>query len=233
MERGMGRGRFRLRVAFPKEGRLAHLSHLETARACERSVRRAGLPYAVSHGFNPSMRIAFGPALPVGTGGLREYYDVELDGYVRSGEALERLSEAAPQGLVPRDAAYVSADAPSLAAALVIAHYEVAVETSAEADEVQDALEEVAGDRELVVERKGRTKVFDLAECLPKRTRVRSIEGGALVEITTRMGPAGSLRPESLVDAALGPLDTPYRVASVTRTDLLAEEGSDWLSPLG
>ena len=78
MESGMRRGRFRLRVAFPKEGRLAHLSHLETARACERSVRRAGLSYAVSQGFNPSMRIAFGPALPVGTGMTLSWTDTSV-----------------------------------------------------------------------------------------------------------------------------------------------------------
>ena len=39
---------FRLRVTFCKQGRLALLSHLEVARALERAVRRAGLPYAVS-----------------------------------------------------------------------------------------------------------------------------------------------------------------------------------------
>ena len=43
---------FRLRVTFRETGRLALLSHLEVARALERSVRRAGLPYAVSQGFS-------------------------------------------------------------------------------------------------------------------------------------------------------------------------------------
>jgi radical SAM-linked protein len=179
------------------------------------------------------MRIAFGPALPVGTGGLREYYDVELDGYVPSGEALERLGGAAAGELSPHGAAYVPKDAPSLAAWLVIARYEVSVETPASAGELQNAFEEVARAGEVAVERKGRTKVFDLTECLPKKAEVRSVEGGVQVEMTTRMGPAGSLRPESLVYAALEPVETPYRVSSVTRTDLLAEEGSDWLSPLG
>ena len=64
---------FRLRVVFRKAGRLALLSHLEVARALERAVRRAGLPYAVSQGFSPHMRIAFGAALPVGVGGEREF----------------------------------------------------------------------------------------------------------------------------------------------------------------
>lgn len=55
---------FRLRVTFRETGRLAMLSHLELARALERAVRRAQLPFAVSQGFSPHMRIAFGAALP-------------------------------------------------------------------------------------------------------------------------------------------------------------------------
>ena len=46
---------FRLRMTFCKQGRLAMLSHLEVARALERAVRRAGLPFAVSQGFSPHM----------------------------------------------------------------------------------------------------------------------------------------------------------------------------------
>ncbi len=69
---------FRLRVTFRETGRLAMLSHLELARALERAVRRAGLPYAVSQGFSPHMRIAFGAALPVGVGGTSEFFDLFL-----------------------------------------------------------------------------------------------------------------------------------------------------------
>ncbi len=52
------------------------LSHLELARALERAVRRAQLPFAVSQGFSPHMRIAFGAALPVGVGGTAEIFDL-------------------------------------------------------------------------------------------------------------------------------------------------------------
>lgn len=61
---------FRMRITFAKQGRLALLSHLEVARAIEAvPVRRAQLPFAVSQGFSPHMKIAFGAALPVGVGG--------------------------------------------------------------------------------------------------------------------------------------------------------------------
>ena len=80
---------FRLRVTFRETGRLAMLSHLELARALERAVRRAQLPFAVSQGFSPHMRIAFGAALPVGVGGTAEIFDLFLTDYVPALRALE------------------------------------------------------------------------------------------------------------------------------------------------
>ncbi len=79
---------FRLRVTFRETGRLAMLSHLELARALERAVRRAQLPFAVSQGFSPHMRIAFGAALPVGVGGTAEIFDLFLTDYVPAPRAL-------------------------------------------------------------------------------------------------------------------------------------------------
>ena len=57
---------FRLRVGFSKLDRAALLSHLELLHAIERIVRRAQLPYAITQGFHPHMKLAFGPALSVG-----------------------------------------------------------------------------------------------------------------------------------------------------------------------
>ncbi len=73
---------FRLRVKYQITDRLAYLSHLETVRSMERVVRRAGLPFAITEGFNPHMKIAFGPALPVGAGSRSDYFDLRLREYV-------------------------------------------------------------------------------------------------------------------------------------------------------
>ena len=91
---------FRLRVTYAETGRLVMLSHLEIARALERAVRRAGLPYAVSQGFSPHMKQAFGSALPVGVGGLEEIFDVSLTDYVPPEEALARLIHQEPNNQI-------------------------------------------------------------------------------------------------------------------------------------
>lgn len=222
---------FRLRVRFGKLGRLRHLSHLEVMRALERSIRRADLPYAVTQGFSPHMKAAFGPALPVGTAGLHEYYDLWLRELVPTPEALARLAAATPPGMAPGAVRYVPEKAPSLSAALTIARYEVGVGPAVGPEMLVRAVEDVLADSELTVKAKGKTKVFDLASVLPEEPRVESSGSGSTVVLTTRMGATGSLRPEALVGRALECAGLPHAITTVTRTDLLMETEGGFIRP--
>jgi len=227
-------GEFRLRVCYAKSGRLRFLSHLEVLRAMERVIRRADLPVAVTQGFNPHMKIAFGPALPVGTAGEREYLDVWLTRYTGADEVLARLVGASPAALAPIEARYVGGSEPSLTAAATIAVYVVTVngEGSGE-DGVRAALDRLVATGSLEIEHKGKQKVYDLAQSLPKEPDVRvSPEGATLVSLTVRMGPQGSLRPEVFVRRALESAELPAAVASVTRLDTLIETESGWARPV-
>lgn len=227
-------GEFRLRIAFRKEGRLRWLSHLEVLRAIERTVRRSGLPIAVTQGFSPHMKIAFGPALPVGTAGRREYADIWLTRYTVAEEALDALSASAPHDLAPFEARYVNAKSPSLTAALTIALYEIRAHgEEIEKTAVHAALERVLGRGELSVEHKGKTKVFDLARSVPKDVRVEAVDGGVAIELPVRMGPEGSLRPEALLRAALADAGIEASAVHTTRLDLLVEDEKEvWSRPL-
>jgi radical SAM-linked protein len=219
---------FRLRVCYTKSGRLRFLSHLETVRACERAARRARLPYAVTQGFNPRMRLAFGPALPVGTGGEREYFDLWLTRFVPAEEACRALRGAIAVELAPSACAYAPAKEKSLAATLTIGLYEVAVEGGIPPEELRHCLDEIVASEKLVVEHKGKEKVFDLSDALPKEPEVRSDGDRTVAVVAVRMSERGSLRPEALVKAALA-----REVFMTTiRTDLFVEEQGAWRRPL-
>jgi radical SAM-linked protein len=223
---------YRARVRFRKTGPLRHLSHLEVVHACERAARRARLPYAVTKGFSPHMRIAFGPALPVGTAGLGEYYDLWLMSYVPAAKVLELLVATTPNDLSPVAVAYAGEREASLTAALTIARYEVVIEGgNGFAESLAGSLEAIVSEGVLTVEHKGKQKVFELASTLPKEPEVSSFEGATVVHLTTRMGEQGSLRPETLVTTALARIGLEGRIASVTRTELLVEEEGSWRSP--
>jgi radical SAM-linked protein len=226
-------GEFRLRICYAKAGRACFLSHLEVMRALERSSRRAALPYAVTKGFNPRMKASFGPALPVGTGGEREYFDVWLTRPVPANEALERLRNATPSDLRVAEARYVHEKEPSLTAAATVARYEVAVGgEGVTADLIEKALVTVVGEGRLEVEHKGKIKVFDLARSLPEEVRVRSSRPPIIVEVTTRMGQEGSLRPDVLLNEALSRIPRDGAVVSVTRMDILVDEDGVLRRPL-
>lgn len=219
-------GEFRLRVCFAKGGRLRWLSHLELVRALERVVRRAGLPYAVTAGFSPHMKIAFGHALPVGTAGEHEYFDLWLTSYVRPDEALGALSAASPPDLGPSEAAYISDRQPSLTAYLNVAVYRVVVggEEELSVQSVDEALRTFVSAGELRIERKGKkAKVFDLSRSLREEPRVSVAKDGIEIAMSVRVGPDGSLRPEWLVRSALEQASIAVPRVHVTRVDTLVE----------
>lgn len=212
---------FRLRVTYGKTGRLRFLSHLEVAHACERAVRRTGLGYAVTQGFNPRMRIAFGPALPVGSAGVAEAYDLWLSRLVPAAETLEMLLVATPAGLAPVEARYVSDKEPSLTAAMTLGEYEVVVEDPGMGPgRLAEALARVVGSGSLTIEHKGAMKVYDLAVCIPEGAQVAEEPGRATARMVVHMGPWGSLRPEALVREALGRMDAGSASVTVTRVAL-------------
>lgn len=219
---------FRLRVCFTKTGRLRLLSHLELTRAYERAVRRSGLPYAVSQGFSPKMRVSFGPALPVGTAGEREYLDVFLTRFVPQAEAAEALRRSSVEELRPRACGYVSPQEPSLTSAITIATYDVHLGRRIPHDEAERALRSLLDSGTLCVDHKGKKRVFDLSYVLPKEPEIVSEADATILRVAVRIGDVGSLRPDALVHAALGPdIQT-----TVTRTGLFCEDTHGWHAPL-
>jgi hypothetical protein len=179
------------------------------------------------------MRIAFGPALPVGTGGLREYYDLWMLRYVAGPEVLRALGSASVPDLTAESCGYVSERERSLASALSIAHYEVGAEGGCcEDGKLGGFLKEVVAGGELAVVRKGKDKVFDLSDALPKEPEVRTTDGRTIVEVTVRMSERGSLRPEALVEAAFTRSGLGGSITSVMRTDLSIEEDGVVRRPL-
>lgn len=180
--------RFRLRVSFCKRGRLALLSHLEVAHALERAVRRAGLPFAVSNGFSPHMKIAFGAALPVGVGGSEELFDLQLTDYVPPEEALEALRAASVGDLMVQRCGYIEPGAPAASAAFPVSTYRAEFSEPVGAVEVPE---------EVRVVRKKKEKVLKPAEFL-----VGDIEAnGCSLTFSLVSKPTGSLRPDVLLRA--------------------------------
>jgi radical SAM-linked protein len=193
-------------------------------------VRRSGLPYAVSQGFNPQMRLATGPALSVGASGTREYCDLTLTDYIKPAQALEHLQEVQSHYLPVVDCAYISTKEPSLNAAIKAQDICVTI-VDAPAEMTEQALlaglANLRATDTLEVEHKGKTKVFDSATHVPKDAVV-VIKGSTVqMTLTLRISQSGSLRPDALLTALWSAAHIPAPEMSsleLARTALYVED---------
>jgi len=89
----------RVRAEFSKTGDLRYLSHLEMSSALLRGLRRANVPLLYSEGFHPAPKVAFGPALSVGTAGKKEYFDMEVFPPFDIRARLDLINGQLPEGI--------------------------------------------------------------------------------------------------------------------------------------
>ncbi|MDR0476786.1 MAG: TIGR03960 family B12-binding radical SAM protein, partial [Desulfobulbaceae bacterium] len=87
-------------ISYSRLGPIALLGHLDFLQIIFRSLRRAGISTNFSEGFNPSPKVSFAPALPVGTESECEYFLVDSPEKITNPEeAVARLNAALPAGL--------------------------------------------------------------------------------------------------------------------------------------
>lgn len=93
-------GHFKYMVHYLRTGQICFLGHLEILQLLFRTLRRAEITTNYSKGFNPSPKVSFGPALPVGTESLAEFYIMDLPAPLQDpGSIVRRLNAKLPPGL--------------------------------------------------------------------------------------------------------------------------------------
>lgn len=122
--------KYRLRVIYQKRGLLCMLSHLEVIKALQFVIRRANLPFIVTNGFSPRMKISFGNALSLGIESTTEAFDLYLYEYINEKKLLKKLQDCDVNGLDIMDCYYVDLDEPSLGSQKDINNYVADIEYS-------------------------------------------------------------------------------------------------------
>ncbi len=93
-------GHFKYMVHYARKGDICYLGHLELLQILFRAIRRAKITTNFSQGFNPSPKISFGPALPVGMASEDEYIIIDLPTPLKSpGDTCKELNMVLPDGL--------------------------------------------------------------------------------------------------------------------------------------
>jgi radical SAM-linked protein len=168
----------RVRVRFAKRGRLRFLSHRDVARSVERAIRRAGIPVAHSHGFNPHPRVSWIGAAPTGAASEAEYLELGLTRPVEPAALAAALDSALPDGLDVLAAAV--AEGTALADRIDASRWEIelpGVDTAA----LRAALDALEAAESVVVERvtpSGRRRIDVRAALVRAAVRAAPVASG-------------------------------------------------------
>ena len=188
----------RLRIIFAKGENLRYISHLDLARAWERTLRRAGIPLAYSHGYHPHPKMVFAGALPVGCTGAAEVLDVILTQPMPPRRVLRGLAHRLPDGLTVVDATPVYRRAPALPTLLYGADYEIAIETRLSVEDARSQCQALLA-RD-AISRKFRGKSYDLRPRIDDLRVDRVNHNYLLVQMDLAAGERGTARPEEVLD---------------------------------
>ena len=86
----------KIRVFFTKMGRAKYISHLDSNRCWQRSIKRSGLPVWYTEGFNPHMYLTFPLPLSLGYESCYECVDLRLMEDISDEEVVSRLNDSLP-----------------------------------------------------------------------------------------------------------------------------------------
>jgi len=204
----------KVRFRFAKCGDLRLVSHHDIMRCLERMLRRAQIPMALSHGFNPRPKIIFALALGVGIEGRSEVVDLELSEACEPSELLRSLRTVAPPGFDWNDARPLPPDARPPRPRTVEYCIPVPADRRLAAElRLQSLL--ASASWPFTRRRPQRESTFDL------RTQLIGAELTAegLLRFRLKVSPDGSARPEELLEA-LALRDLLDRGAVLSRTDV-------------
>ncbi|MEN6461653.1 MAG: TIGR03936 family radical SAM-associated protein [Syntrophomonas sp.] len=220
-----------LRVEYRVGPDLKFLANLDMMHLMERALRRAEIPYALTDGFNPHIKLSMGTVLPVGVWGEKEYIDLELRQDMDQEEFKSRMNLVLPVGMSINNCVKIPIGTPSLMKIIAAADYCYVIQDGNM--ELHEKVKAILAEKHLTVPSRGKKKnvekdlrpgLFAIELINNKDTDIISIRAAAgeplnirydeLLELFARWG----IPAESIIDI--------YRSGNYVKT------GDDFCSPL-
>jgi radical SAM-linked protein len=212
-------------VTFARDGGARYLSHLDTARAWQRTFARAGIILALSEGMRPKPRLSLGLPLPVGAAATGELlWAAVTDGdTLDPAAAMAALAAAAPEGIHPLSVRVIDGRPHPVA---VLASYECDLTVTSQS--LQTALDWFASLAEAPYERvspKGR-KQLDLRAFIGDLWQAPA-QAGSRLGFSVRHRRDGAARPQEFVDLLATRLGVEPVMRALVRTRVAYEDLPD------
>lgn len=145
----------RLRAQYRVGPELKFLANLDMMHLMERALRRAQIPYLLSEGFNPHIRLSMGTVLPVGLWGEKEYFDLELKN-MPVGDFMTAMNKVLPPGMHIEFCREIPSVTPSLMKVVNAADYSFMIKNSGLV--LENIVARILDQQEILVQSRGKNK---------------------------------------------------------------------------
>lgn len=188
----------RLRAEYRVGPELKFLANLDMMHLMERALRRARVPYLLSEGFNPHIRLSMGTVLPVGLWGDKEYFDLELD-YMPEADFMTRMNEVLPPGMYITACREMPPGSPSLMKVINAAEYAFMIKK--EGLDWETIAAQILDQTEIMVQSRGKNKAVkkDLRPGIYK-IKIDTAEAADLISLMVSVNEPLNVRFDELLE---------------------------------
>ena len=214
-----------LRLKIKIEGRLRFLSHLETVKMFERSMRRAKFPMKFSQGFNPHPNISSAAPLPVGVASEYEVFDVDVIDAFDIHESIQNQGQFFPNDFKLLEGKFLEKPS-SLMSIVGLSDYKASFDLDLDDRQMNRIIEEFLKSDEVMIikkTKKGKRKEVNI------RPRVKALTWDTeKKELFMQLlsGSVTNLKPMVLI---LQLFDFPEEKIYITRTHLYKNSDGKWM----
>ncbi|HHT48848.1 MAG TPA: DUF2344 domain-containing protein [Firmicutes bacterium] len=215
--------KIKYRIRYSKTGVARFTSHLDVLRALSRTLRRAGLPVALSSGFNPKPQMAFGPPLPLGVESEAEYFDLVLTTSLPEEEVAQALKQNLPPGLTVLNVHKIAPKTPSLMSQITSIYYRFLLKRKRPLTDgqVEEWFMALWSRPQLIVTKKTKAgeKEVDIRSLWQGYELTVQTDGLIIFRVKVAFGPEGTIRPDDFGSL----LATTFQIEQARRTAVVLE----------
>lgn len=184
-------------LKYSRDDRVKYISHLDFVRLFHRTIRRSGMNFVFSQGFNPHPIMTVAQPLSVGVTSDCEYMKVGFDGEYSEQEIIETINNAFPPGYKILAAKHVEGkeiDITRINRAVYTAEFEYEGNAEPEKLLLYDELK-------VMKKSKSGLKESDIRPYIYSIEKTADENGIAVIRMCIAIGSVYNLKPQSVIDA--------------------------------
>lgn len=221
----------KLRAEYVVGSDLKFLGNLDMINLMSRALRRADIPYALSKGFNPHIKLSMGTVLPVGVWGRQELFDLELNQAMAPDNFKLKLNQVLPDGMKVTKCIGIGNGEDALMKVINAAAYSFIIKRKAY--DFAGLAEAILSRTSLKVKSRGKKKDVekDIRPGIYKIT-LEDHDDSVIINIWVNVGEPVNVRYDELLDLMSRQGIEPRDVVDVFRSGNYIRVGDNFYSPL-